>query len=172
MLSCPLCQYSCYKSMYLVNIWIQKRWVNQHSKCSRKLKWVAVPPCSFPFPVLQLQLQLSWSPRFNFIYAHTEVQLARMYLLQGFLESWNKLLWFSLTPSFSNMSFSLQCFFFAKKNWTPVCFFDKKGFPAAFQNATPVHIFVAISVQALSLITINLKFWAFIFKTHVLPGSD
>ena len=36
------------------------------------------------FPLLQLQLQLSWSPRFNFIYAHTEIQLARMYLPQGF----------------------------------------------------------------------------------------
>ena len=70
--------------MFLVNICIQKRWVNQHSKCSRKLKWVAVSPCSFPFPLLQLQLQLSWSPRFNFIYAHTEIQLARMYLPQGF----------------------------------------------------------------------------------------
>ena len=61
------------------------------------------------------------------------------------------------------MSFSLQCFFFAKKLDTSLCF-DKKGFPAAFQNSTPVQIFVAISVQALSLIT-NLKFWAYIFNT-------
>ena len=71
---------------------------------------------------------------------------------------------------------SLTCHFhfsasFSQKKLDTNLFFDKKGFPAAFQNATPVHIFVAISVQALSLIT-NLKFWAYIFKTHVLPGSD
>lgn len=135
MLSCPLCQYSCYKSMYLVNIWIQKRWVNQGSKCWRKLKWVAVSPCSFPFPLLQLQLQLSWSPRFNFIYAHTEIQLARMYLLQVFF-------WRVETNYFDFHSHhhSLTCHFhfsasFSQKNWTPVCFFFwQKGISCSFSK--------------------------------------
>ena len=62
------------------------------------------------------------------------------------------------------MSFSLQCFFFAKKLDTSL-FFDKKGFPAAFQNATPVNIFVAISVQALSLITKNLSLGFYLQNT-------
>ena len=170
MLSCPLCQYSCWKSMYLVNIWIQKRWVNQGSKCSRKLKWVAVSPCSFPSHCCSSSCN-SPGHRASTLFMLTQrYNLLECICFRVFLEGWNKLPRISLTISFSNMSFSLQCFFFAKKLDTSLCF-DKKGFPAAFQNATPVHIFVAISVQALSLIT-NLKFWAYIFKTHVLPGSD
>ena len=128
--------------MFLVNICIQKRWVNQHSKCSRKLKWVAVSPCSFPFPLLQLQLQLSWSPRFNFISPQSERSSHRdttcsYVFASGFF-------WGVETNYFDFHSHhhSLTCHFhfsasFSQKNWTPVCVLTKRDFLQLFKMQRP-----------------------------------